>query len=492
MVSSAQFSIFNSDGDTPKLREQLCDDNRYVVWISGVFANGQSIKLFGIFMMLVLLLCVMYFFCSQKPYEADLITVTPKIKIPAPSGQAQHGSASFMTEEQKRRKFNGLVLSSSSPEVKKLLDEGERRAAAVDGGQTYTPNKLNIENLFDEAGIVVGKRNSAGKEYITCLTDDVHTLTIGATGGGKSRREVLQTICMLALAGEGIVVSDPKGELYHYTHTFLESVGYTVHVVDFNQPYRSDRYNPLQRIIDDVLNDDLTSASEHAWDIVNILVEKNEKSEPIWSNGEMAVIVASILAVVYDNRDDPQYQNLTNVYEFISNMSKPSPGEKEIRYTKYLRTLPDNHPARQTMAIAQVAPDKMGASFYTQALTTLRLFANPNTYRITSASDFNAFFLDESEIGAFAEDKLCDLVKAIHSIFNETSIYSIKEEEKLIRQIQLIGDPYIRRKFEKEYQYCKDKYGSDHPDKKSLNEEIAEKEKELAGLKRKLYELGGE
>ena len=45
------------------------------VWISGVFANGQSIKLFGIFMILVLLLCVMYFFCSQKPYEADLITV---------------------------------------------------------------------------------------------------------------------------------------------------------------------------------------------------------------------------------------------------------------------------------------------------------------------------------------------------------------------------------------------------------------------------------
>ena len=31
MVSSAQFSIFNSHGDTPKLREQLCDDNRYVI-----------------------------------------------------------------------------------------------------------------------------------------------------------------------------------------------------------------------------------------------------------------------------------------------------------------------------------------------------------------------------------------------------------------------------------------------------------------------------
>lgn len=360
-----------------------------IVWISGVFANAQSGKLFGIFMMLVLLLCVMYFFCSQKPYEANLLTITPKIKIPAPCGQAQHGSASFMTEEQKRQKFKELVLSPITPSVKKLLEEGDRRAIAVDNGQVYIPNVLNLETLFDEAGIVVGKRDFGGKEYIVCLTDDVHTLTIGATGGGKSRREVLQTICMLALAGEGIVVSDPKGELYHYTHTFLESIGYTVHVIDFNQPYKSDRYNPLQRIIDDVNNDDLTNASEHAWDIVNILVEKNEKSEPIWSNGEMAVIVASILAVVYDNRNRPQFQNLTNVYEFISNMSKPAPGEKEIRYTKYLRTLSDSHPARQTMAIAQVAPDKMGASFYTQALTTLRLFANPNTYRITSASDFD-------------------------------------------------------------------------------------------------------
>jgi type IV secretion system protein VirD4 len=70
-------------------------------------------------------------------------------------------------------------------------------------------------------------------------------------------------------------------------------------------------------------------------------------------------------------------------------MSVPDAGEKEIRYTKYLRTLSDDHPAKQAMAIANVAPDKMGASFYTQALTTLRLFIDPNIYRITNASDFD-------------------------------------------------------------------------------------------------------
>lgn len=103
----------------------------------------------------------------------------------------------------------------------------------------------------------------------------------------------------------------------------------------------------------------------------------------------------------------------------------------------------------------------------------------------------NAFFMDESEIGAFAEEKLCKLVKAIHSLFEEPHIVSETDHKKVRNQIALIGDPYIRSKFEKEYQYCKDIYDSDRPDiKKDLDEEIAVKERELERLKRHRYELG--
>ena len=103
----------------------------------------------------------------------------------------------------------------------------------------------------------------------------------------------------------------------------------------------------------------------------------------------------------------------------------------------------------------------------------------------------NAFFMDESEIGAFAEEKLCKLVKAIHSLFEEPRIVSETDHKKVRNQIALIGDPYIRSKFEKEYQYCKDIYDSDRPDiKKDLDEEIAVKERELERLKRHRYELG--
>ncbi|MDY4579061.1 MAG: AAA family ATPase [Anaerobutyricum hallii] len=103
----------------------------------------------------------------------------------------------------------------------------------------------------------------------------------------------------------------------------------------------------------------------------------------------------------------------------------------------------------------------------------------------------NAFFMDESEIGAFAEEKLCKLVKTIHSLFEEPCNVSKTDHKEVRNQIALIGDPYIRRKFEKEYQYCKDIYDSDHPDiKKDLDEEIAVKERELEALRHRREELG--
>ena len=54
------------------------------------------------------------------------------------------------------------------------------------------------------------------------------------------------------MAGEGIVVNDPKGEIYYYTHRVLESLGYEVIVMDLQNPEKSCGKNLLQPIIDAV------------------------------------------------------------------------------------------------------------------------------------------------------------------------------------------------------------------------------------------------
>lgn len=283
--------------------------------------------------------------------------------------------------------YHFVEISQSNAVIKSLMEQGRKRFEAVENGVPFSPEIIDTSGLSIDGGIAVSYERSKFRESVACITDDVHILIIGATRSGKTRCLVIQSICALALAAEGMVVNDPKGELYHYTHSFLESMGYMVQVVDFNNPKKSCRYNPLQMIIDAVNENRIDDAQTYTWDFVTFLVEKNDHSEPIWSNGEMSVIAAAVMCVVYDNRDRPEYQNLTNVYNFIANMCKTV--NKVLPIDAYMDKLPESHPAKKLMAIAKLAPDKMGGSFYTAALTTLRLFITNDIYSMTRESEFS-------------------------------------------------------------------------------------------------------
>lgn len=233
----------------------------------------------------------------------------------------------------------------------------------------------------------MGQSKQGKKQTLYYVSEDTHTLCIGATRSGKSRCIVLPSIGLQALAGENIVCSDPKGELYQYTYPFLERLGYEVLTLDFKNPLKSSRYNFLQNVIDAMNEKDMARASSEAWDMTQALVGESKNAEPIWSNGEKAVIGACILSVVYDNQNNPEYQNLTNVYYFLANMCKPV--KKDIPMNQYMNQLKDDHPAKALMGIAEVAPEKTRSSFFTSALAALRLFTSPSIYHMTSASDFD-------------------------------------------------------------------------------------------------------
>ena len=137
---------------------------------------------------------------------------------------------------------------------------------------------------------------------------------------------------------------------------------------------KSNRYNYLQPVIDAVKNRDFRKAEEYAWDITNSLVgDENSHSEKIWRDGEMSVIAGAIMSVVFDNQDNPEYQNLTNVYMFISEMCKTI-GNNQMPLNRYIEGLKDEHPAKSVFSIAKIAPDKTRSSFFTSALTTLLFY----------------------------------------------------------------------------------------------------------------------
>ena len=383
-------SVLNDVLMTGSISTDLTD---FSTTIAGVFGGEKPRKLYLLLEALVVLLCVVYFVCAERTYQTDTYKVTDNISVPVPSGQGQHGTAWFMSNKEKHSMYHFVEISQSNAVIKSLMEQGRKRFEAVENGVPFSPEIIDTSGLSIDGGIAVSYERSKFRESVACITDDVHILIIGATRSGKTRCLVIQSICALALAAEGMVVNDPKGELYHYTHSFLESMGYMVQVVDFNNPKKSCRYNPLQMIIDAVNENRIDDAQTYTWDFVTFLVEKNDHSEPIWSNGEMSVIAAAVMCVVYDNRDRPEYQNLTNVYNFIANMCKPV--NKVLPIDAYMDKLPDSHPAKKLMAIAKLAPDKMGGSFYTAALTTLRLFITNDIYNMTKESEFSL-----SDVGA--------------------------------------------------------------------------------------------
>ena len=307
------------------------------------------------------------------------------------------------------------------------MAEKEKAVGEGDGDKRSDPYKL-----FPKGGIVVGMEKVGNREKLYLIGDDTHTLTIGATRSGKTRCLVIQSICSIALSGESLVISDPKAELYHYTADYLTKLGYEVICLDFKNPEKSTRYNLLQPVIDAINEDDMERAEMYAWDITNILAGDNTSNEKIWENGEKSTIAAAILCVVADNRKRPEYQNLTNVYWFIAEMSRSVGGKTPM--SEYMKKLPAKHPARALMSIAEVAPSRTRGSFDTSALTTLRLFTSRSVYAITHKSDYNI-----ADIGRKKQALFLILPDEKTTYYPIASLMVSQLYELLVRQSDLRG-----------------------------------------------------
>ena len=106
--------------------------------------------------------------------------------------------------KQIKEKENGsFLLSKRRVEAKKVWAELEKKA---DNNETITVPVTRVV----KGGLVVGYKKNKKAEEIYFVDDNIHSLTVGATRSGKTRSVVLQTIGNLALAGESMILSDPK------------------------------------------------------------------------------------------------------------------------------------------------------------------------------------------------------------------------------------------------------------------------------------------
>ena len=424
-----------------KQPEKILEINVFKV-IETIKSSKESIQIF-----ILTIICFMLFatisifrFFRGKDYHSKTYKVTDNIEIPMPVGgrQTQHGSVWWLNKKNFKKTFGVNTIDEENPTIKALLEKAEEDRQVIAKNEENNKLNLDIEPLpeelrkpiFKKGGLVVGKKDrTILKPYIKkirilktnkylkfptikarkvedvyFIDDDLHSITIGATRSGKTRSLVLQSINNIALAGENMVISDPKGELFEYTCVELKRLGYNVLTLDFKTPLKSSKYNFLQPVIEAIKQKNTPKAENYASDIVQSLVgDVKGNGEAIWNNGEKAVIRATIMAVVMENIEKPELQNLPNVYHFIAEMCKEQEDKTTLidTYLDFLKEIDNTHPAIASFAPAQMAASKTRASFYTSALSTLNIFMDSYVASMISENEIDINKFNEEKTALF-------------------------------------------------------------------------------------------
>lgn len=252
------------------------------------------------------------------------------------------------------------------------------------------------------AGVVVG---SDGKRAWLTRPDigNPHVLLLGTPGTGKSRSVILPTIWTLGHAGDSMIITDPKGELYQHSAAWLQEQGYDVRLVDLVDPTRGNRWNPLAAVRAAVQAGDMAEASARAWEMSHTFAFGLHREQPggegaFWAEAGEALLAALALGVAAEAPDGQA--NPAAMLRVLLDLG----GERNgVLLDGWFQMLGPDHPAALAYANTKMAAgaEKARASVYMTAATHLRLFADSGVAWLTATSDHNPVTAGEEKTAIF-------------------------------------------------------------------------------------------
>lgn len=319
--------------------------------------------------------------------------------------------ARFQTDEEIERNFPCVEYAE--------LAEKEKVGIPVRAVQTKT--ELNI--------------NFAG---------NAHTMIIGTTGSGKTTSFINPTVQILSKSKlkPSMLVSDPKGELYALHAKALTEKGYNVKVLDLRNPYKSVKWNPLQRpfefyqrmlhIEDEVSADEengcylfdgdsyfdpaelqaalqvkkqwlFDQVYEDLHDMITVLCPITNKNEPIWESGAKNFILAIAIAMLEDSAN-PELGMTKDKYNFYNLMKIATNTEEDC--AELIRYFQGRGPLSKALSLSKQvldSADKTRGSYLSTMFDKLNIFADLSLCSLTSANEVSFAELAEKPTALFLQ-----------------------------------------------------------------------------------------
>lgn len=228
-----------------------------------------------------------------------------------------------------------------------------------------------------------------------------HMLVAGGSGSFKSSSVVFNTC--LSLDNVSLVIHDPAREIIK-TASALKQLGYTIKVLDYDNPQKSEGMNVLaQCTIEDV------------YKIANVIVSNSleQSKNDFWAkSAENLIALFGKYLVLYA---EPEYKSLPSLLEMVNIFSyEPKKLDKAFVATKDQQLINEY---KATIAI----PDKTLLSIVATAKSALACFSSPNLQKITSMQTFSFKDLRNKKTALF----LChspahaDIYKTVSATFFE-------------------------------------------------------------------------
>lgn len=167
------------------------------------------------------------------------------------------------------------------------------------------------------AGGVPIFRGEDGESVLIDQTD-THSLIIGSTGSKKTRLIAMPTVEILASAGESMIISDPKAEIYTRTVEVLQKQNYKIQVLNLRRPAYSCRWNPLSIPYEFYCSGEIDKAHEFANDVALNLIGESNSKDVFWDNSAASVFfgLTMLLFRICDFLKLPsRYVNIKNIIE---------------------------------------------------------------------------------------------------------------------------------------------------------------------------------
>lgn len=227
-----------------------------------------------------------------------------------------------------------------------------------------------------------------------------HNLVIGSTASGKTESIVQPMVKTLAKAGESMIITDPKGEIYERNANELREKGYNIVLLNFRNPQNGNCWNPLTLPYSLYKAGNIDKATELLDDLAkNILYDETSKGQdPFWENTSADYFTGLSLALFEDAKEEQINLNTINLMTTV--------GEEKIGGTtimkEYFSDKDQSSPAYINVASTLMAPADTKGSILSVFKQKIKIFSSKqNLSEMLSHSDFEMADIGRKKTAVF-------------------------------------------------------------------------------------------